>query len=240
MNRGSSTISEIQGLPSSAISAMNLPFKKGEKVVYPAHGVAVIEDIQMRVISGTERRFYMLRILGTEKMTIMIPTENVESVGLRRVIGKDMVEKIYRILRQRKVEVDTQTWNRRYREYTEKIKTGSPLEIAKVLRDLLVLKGDKELSFGERKMLDTARACSSRNFRSLRLIPKKRLWRSSKRSLRISRRHQSNCVNKAGIFSRPFLLSKGPAILLKAKIRCANLAGMAAQGGIRRVRGHHA
>jgi CarD family transcriptional regulator len=82
----------------------------------------------------------------------------VEQVGLRRVIGKDMVDKIYRILRQRKVEVDTQTWNRRYREYTEKIKTGSPLEIAKVLRDLLVLKGDKELSFGERKMLDTARS----------------------------------------------------------------------------------
>ena len=91
-------------------------------------------------------------------MTIMIPTENVEQVGLRRVIGKDMVDKIYRILRQRKVEVDTQTWNRRYREYTEKIKTGSPLEIAKVLRDLLVLKSDKELSFGERKMLDTARS----------------------------------------------------------------------------------
>src|ERR1700683_5372718 len=151
-------MSEIQGLPSNAITAMSLPFKKGEKVVYPAHGVAVIEDIQMRVISGTELRFYMLRFLGTEKMTIMIPTENVESVGLRRVIGKDMVEKIYRILRQRKVEVDTQTWNRRYREYTEKIKTGSPLEIAKVLRDLLVLKSDKELSFGERKMLDTARS----------------------------------------------------------------------------------
>jgi len=137
---------------------MNLPFKKGEKVVYPAHGVAVIDDIQSRVISGTERRFYMLRILGTEKMTIMIPTENVDAVGLRRVIGKDTVTKIYKILRQRKVEGDSQTWNRRYREYTEKIKTGSPLEIAKVLRDLLVLKGDKELSFGERKMLDTARS----------------------------------------------------------------------------------
>ena len=137
---------------------MNLPFKKGEKVVYPAHGVAIIEEIESRVISGTERRFYMLKILGTEKMTIMIPTENVAQVGLRRVIGKDMVDKIYRILRTRKVDADTQTWNRRYREYTEKIKTGSPLEIAKVLRDLLVLKGDKELSFGERKMLDTARS----------------------------------------------------------------------------------
>ncbi len=137
---------------------INLVFKKGEKVVYPAHGVAVIEDIQVRVISGTERRFYMLKILGAEKTTIMIPTENVEAVGLRRVIGKDMVEKIYKILKQRRVEADTQTWNRRYREYTEKIKTGSPLEIATVLRDLLVLKGDKELSFGERKMLDTARS----------------------------------------------------------------------------------
>src|SRR6201993_225774 len=132
-------------------------FKVGEKVVYPAHGVGVIEDIQTKVISGTERKFYMLKILDTE-MTIMIPTENVDAVGLRRVIGKDMVTKIYKILREKKVEADTQTWNRRYREYTEKIKTGSPLEIAKVLRDLLVLKGDKELSFGERKMLDTARS----------------------------------------------------------------------------------
>src|SRR5512145_1172735 len=110
-------------------------FKVGEKVVYPAHGVGVIDS----------------------DMTIMIPTENVQSVGLRRVIGKDMVAKVYKILRDKKVEIDQQTWNRRYREYTEKIKTGSVLEIAKVLRDLFVLKGDKELSFGERKMLDTAR-----------------------------------------------------------------------------------
>ncbi|GIW40059.1 MAG: CarD family transcriptional regulator [Candidatus Binatia bacterium] len=131
-------------------------FKVGEKVVYPAHGVGVIEGIQTRSVSGTQKNFYMLRILDTD-MTIMIPTENVQAVGLRKVIGKDMVSKVYKILREKKVEVDQQTWNRRYREYTEKIKTGSVLEIAKVLRDLCVLKGDKELSFGERKMLDTAR-----------------------------------------------------------------------------------
>ena len=131
-------------------------FKIGEKVVYPAHGVGVIERIQVRVISGSERRFYMLRILDSD-MTIMIPTENVAMVGLRRVIWREMVAKVYKILRDKKVEIDQQTWNRRYREYTEKIKTGSVLEIAKVLRDLFVLKGDKELSFGERKMLDTAR-----------------------------------------------------------------------------------
>ena len=131
-------------------------YKVGEKVVYPAHGVGVIESMKSQVVSGTEKTFYMLRILDSD-MKIMIPTENVDSVGLRRVIGQDMVSKVYKILRDKKVEVDQQTWNRRYREYTEKIKTGSVLEIAKVLRDLFVLKGDKELSFGERKMLDTAR-----------------------------------------------------------------------------------
>ena len=131
-------------------------FKVGEKVVYPAHGVGVIQSIQTRVVSGTEKTFYMLRILDSD-MTIMIPTENVDSVGLRRVIGREMVTKVYKSLREKRVEIDQQTWNRRYREYTEKIKTGSVLEIAKVLRDLFVLKGDKELSFGERKMLDTAR-----------------------------------------------------------------------------------
>jgi CarD family transcriptional regulator len=131
-------------------------FKVGEKVVYPAHGVGEIEAIRIHVISGSERKFYMLRILETD-MKIMIPIENVDSVGLRKVIDRAMVSKVYKVLRQKKVETDQQTWNRRYREYTEKIKTGSILEIAKVLRDLFVLKGDKELSFGERKMLDTAR-----------------------------------------------------------------------------------
>ena len=76
-------------------------FKVGEKVVYPAHGVGVIKGIQTRTISGTEKTFYMLQILENG-MTIMIPTENVESVGLRRIIGKDMVSKVYKILRQRR------------------------------------------------------------------------------------------------------------------------------------------
>src|SRR5581483_2080646 len=131
-------------------------FRSGEKVVYPGHGVGVIEGLQAKSVSGVQRRFYMLRILESE-MIIMIPTENVSTAGLRPIISKDMVNKVYRILRTKKVEVDQQTWNRRYREYSERIKTGSVLEIAKVLRDLFVLKADKELSFGERKMLDTAR-----------------------------------------------------------------------------------
>src|SRR5260370_34082631 len=131
-------------------------FKIGEKVVYPAHGVGVIEGVQTKVISGSERKFYMLRIIDSD-MTIMIPTENVQSVGLRRIIGKDMVAKVYRILRDKKVEIDQQTWNRRYREDTEKIKTGSELETAKELRDLFVRTRDKELSFGQHKKLHRAR-----------------------------------------------------------------------------------
>ncbi|MFP6625701.1 MAG: CarD family transcriptional regulator [Deltaproteobacteria bacterium] len=131
-------------------------FKVGEKVVYPAHGVGIIENIHSRTVAGDEARFYTLRIVDSD-MTIMIPLARAIEVGLRHVMGKDMVTKVYRVLREKRVEVDQATWNRRYREYTEKIKTGSALEIASVLRDLFMLKGDKELSFGERKMLDTAR-----------------------------------------------------------------------------------
>jgi CarD family transcriptional regulator len=131
-------------------------FRVGEKVVYPAHGVGVIEEVESRKHSGTEIQFYTLRIIDTD-MKIMIPTTKADAVGLRRVIGKEMVGKVYKVLREKRVRVDQATWNRRYREYTEKIKTGSVLEIAAVLRDLFMLKGDKELSFGERKMLDTAR-----------------------------------------------------------------------------------
>src|SRR5437773_10536351 len=103
---------------------MSSVFKVGEKDVYPAHGVGVIEGVQTKVISGSERKFYMLRIIDSD-ITIMIPTENVQSVTLRRIIGKDMVAKVYRNLRDNKVELDQQPWNRRYREYTERIKNGS-------------------------------------------------------------------------------------------------------------------
>ena len=86
----------------------------------------------------------------------MVPVGQVKTVGLRKVVDKKTVEQVYGILKDRKIVVDTQTWNRRYREYTQKIKTGSVLEIAKVIRDLSALKGDKELSFGEKRMLDAA------------------------------------------------------------------------------------
>jgi CarD family transcriptional regulator len=132
-------------------------FKVGDKAVYPAHGVGVIEAVEHRDISGTTQSFYILRLLGND-MRVMVPTSKAESVGLRKIINKDKVARVYEILRDRKVEIEGQTWNRRYREYMDKIKTGSVFEVAEVLRDLCVLRHAKDLSFGERRMLDTARS----------------------------------------------------------------------------------
>lgn len=131
-------------------------FKIGELAVYPAHGVGRIESIEQRDIGGVKQDFYIMRILETE-MIIMIPVDNVNAVGLRQVIDSHEVSKVYTILKDRNPSLDNQTWNRRYREYMDKIKTGSVFEVAEVLRDLCLLKSDKDLSFGERKMLDTAR-----------------------------------------------------------------------------------
>src|SRR5262249_54087134 len=131
-------------------------FRKGDMAVYPAHGVGEIKGIETREISGFRKNFYIMKILESD-MTVMIPTDNVEMVGLREIIPTKKVKEVWDILKERDIEIDNQTWNRRYREYIEKIKTGSIYEIAEVLRDLSLLSVNKELSFGERKMLETAR-----------------------------------------------------------------------------------
>ena len=131
-------------------------FEIGDKAVYPGHGVGIIEAIEAKQIVGKTQTFYILRILDNG-MTIMIPQDNVEAVRLRGVIRKIEVPKVIHILKDRDVTIDNQTWNRRYREYMEKINTGSIYEIAEVLRDLHLLKAEKELSFGERKIMDMAK-----------------------------------------------------------------------------------
>jgi CarD family transcriptional regulator len=132
-------------------------FSVGDKAVYPVHGIAEIKGIETKEISGQKQTFYMLEVVETG-MKLMVPTSKVAMVGLRQVVGKQAVKEVYDILRSRDITVDGQTWNRRYREYMEKIKTGSVFEVAEVLRDLSLLKNGKDLSFGERKMLDQARS----------------------------------------------------------------------------------
>ncbi len=132
-------------------------FNVGEKAVYPGHGVAEVTDIEHREISGARLEFYVLRVLDND-MKVMVPKHNAEAVGLRRIVDEPQIDEVYGVLRRRDEKISTATWNRRYREYMEKIKTGSLVEIATVLRDLRLLRNDKELSFGERKMLDTAKS----------------------------------------------------------------------------------
>ena len=131
-------------------------FQVGQLAVYPAHGVGVIESVQERAVGGTPEKFYIMRLLDND-MIIMIPTGNARNIGLRDVIDPPAVSEVYEILRHRPPRLNNQTWNRRYRDYMDKIKTGSPFRVAEVLRDLILLKTEKDLSFGERKMLDTAK-----------------------------------------------------------------------------------
>ena len=131
-------------------------FLEGDMAVYPAHGVGLIQAIETQTIGGVDQSFYVMKILDND-MTIMIPTATSDNVGLRAIISTDEVTEVITILKERDIKINAQTWNRRYRDYMEKIKTGSVFEVAVVLRDLFILKEDKDLSYGERKMLDTAK-----------------------------------------------------------------------------------
>jgi CarD family transcriptional regulator len=134
----------------------NRQFQVGDLAVYPAHGVGEIQAIESRVVNGEKHDFYIMKVLENG-MVIMIPIRNVESVGLRDIIDKKDIPRVYDVMKSRKDGLpDNQTWNRRYREYMDKIKTGSLYDVAEVFRDLFLLKLTKDLSFGERKLYDTA------------------------------------------------------------------------------------
>ena len=136
-------------------SSTKKEFSEGDLAVYHAHGVGCIESIESKQINGDTMNFYMMKIVENG-MVIMIPTTNVESVGLRDVIPETEVAEVYKVMKKKGQGADNQTWNRRYREYMDKIKTGSIYDVAEVFRDLFNLRLEKDLSFGERKLLDTA------------------------------------------------------------------------------------
>ena len=135
---------------------MPVTFAVGQKAVYPSRGIAEITGIERKEIHGQVQSFYVLRLTESD-LRIMVPTDKVDQVGLRPVAGSDDVKEVLQILRETAVRFDRNTWNRRYRGFMEKIKSGSLFEVAEVFRDLSRLKRTKTLSFGERRMLDTAR-----------------------------------------------------------------------------------
>lgn len=126
-------------------------FNLGDHVVCPGHGVGQICSLETKELNGEQKSFYIVRIVSNG-MKVMIPVDSKE--GLRGLIPVSEIDGIFELLKDQDVKVDMSTWNRRHREYTLKVKTGSLTEIADVLRQLLLLKMSKKLSFGERKMLD--------------------------------------------------------------------------------------
>ncbi len=132
----------------------DVKFKVGDKAVYPSRGVAEVIRIEEKDIAGKRQAFYVLRIMDTDHK-VLVPVSNASA--LRQVISEEEINEIFDILKERTIAFDNQTWNRRSRGFMEKIKTGSIYDVAEVLRDLYRLKTDKQLSFGERRMLETAR-----------------------------------------------------------------------------------
>jgi len=131
-------------------------FKIGDMAVYPTQGVGVIENIESREFSGHEQKFYVLRIVDSD-MRIMVPIGNVSNVGMRRLIDEKHINNVFDALAEPNDQGKIASWSRRQREYNDKLKTGDLLEVADVLRDLYQISSAKELSYGEKKVLEQAR-----------------------------------------------------------------------------------
>ncbi len=132
-----------------------MDFKVGDKVVYPNHGVGVIEDVAQKTIGGMDSSFYCLRILSTDS-TVMVPVGNTSVVGLRKVLTKREVTKVMKLLKGGEVAT-YDDWKGRFQANSEKMRTGDILAVTEVLKSLTILNEVKPLSYRERKMLDRAR-----------------------------------------------------------------------------------
>ena len=135
-----------------------MSFSVGDKAVHPAHGVGEITQIEERLIGSDKIDFYILKLLNGKAGTIRVALNAVDRVGLRQVMSRSAAKTVLNELKKDEMAVTSQPWNRRYREYTEMLKSGSPIKVAKVLRDLSKVRSDKgELSYGEKKLMEQAR-----------------------------------------------------------------------------------
>ena len=132
-------------------------FKVGDKCVHPAHGVGVIVSIDQLDLGGTKGDFYKLQIIDSG-LRLLVPIAATTQAGLRPIMSAREADRVIDTLKAPEVAVDVQPWSRRFRTYTEMVKSGLAIEIAKVLRDISRLRCDKDLSFGERRLLDQARS----------------------------------------------------------------------------------
>src|SRR6187399_934168 len=132
-----------------------MTFDVGDKVVYPHHGAATIEKREKKEAFGEQREYLILR-LAYGDLTLMVPSDNTESVGLREVINDEEVEEVFAVLRKKEARMPT-NWSRRFKNHVEKLKSGDIYQVAKVVRNLSIREADKGLSAGEKRMLARAR-----------------------------------------------------------------------------------
>jgi len=130
-------------------------FEVGDKVIYPNHGLGIVERIEEKTILGTTCGFYHLRIVANDT-TVLVPVSNVDGVGLRRAIGDDEVERLFGLLGDGKID-NHQNWKGRFKDNSDKMRSGSIYEVADVLKSLTFLAKSKSLSFREKRMLDRAK-----------------------------------------------------------------------------------
>jgi CarD family transcriptional regulator len=148
-----------------------MTFRIGDKVVYPNHGVGTIEQISSRNIAGQSEAYYLLRI-NSNSLTVMVPFHNVESVGLRKIIKQAEVNRILSYLAEGDCRAHSD-WKWRFKENSEKMRTGSLLQVAEVMKSLLKLSRSKPLSFREKKMLDRARYLLVSELATVKNVPDK-------------------------------------------------------------------
>lgn len=130
-------------------------FKVGDKVVYPHHGAATIEKKEKREFDGEDAEYLILR-LAYGDLTLMVPTEKTEEIGLREVINNEEVEEVFSVLRKKDARMPS-NWSRRFKNHVEKLKSGDIYQVAEVVRNLSLRESDKGLSAGEKRMLAKAR-----------------------------------------------------------------------------------
>ncbi|MCA9713079.1 MAG: CarD family transcriptional regulator [Myxococcales bacterium] len=149
---------------------MDASFTVGDKVVYPTHGVADVVALEDKKIGNMAMAFYHLHVVESG-LKIIVPVAKAQENGMRHVASQEAIDELFSLLRDHNVEHDRQTWNRRYRGFMEKIRTGSLFEVGQVFRDLSLLKNHKTLSHGERQMLNTARNLVIRELSTARKAP---------------------------------------------------------------------
>jgi len=131
-------------------------FQVGDRAVYPAHGVAEVVAIESKEIAGSRKDFYVLKVIHSE-MKLMIPCDGADRAGLRGVASPEIADEVLEVLRSPDIAVKPGPWNRRFREYTELVNSGRLVEVAKVYRDLWRIRPTRELSYGERRLLEQSR-----------------------------------------------------------------------------------